>query len=246
MISNAQLRSLAAYKHHRTCELDNVFIAEGPKLAAEIFSAHIPIHTLCATPQWMALNENFLPEIPNIFEVTPDKLARLSHLRNPNEVWLLVQRDFPVPDLPASHLTLALDHIQDPGNLGTIIRTADWFGVRRILCSDDTVSQFNPKVVQSTMGSLFRVSLTYTDLPSALAAAGCPVYGALLSGQDVRQIPAPSEPAILLIGNESRGISPDLIPLVSHQVLIPNLGNTAESLNAAVATSILLSHWLLR
>jgi TrmH family RNA methyltransferase len=142
-------------------------------------------------------------------------------------------------------LVLALDRLQDPGNLGTIIRTADWFGVRHIVCSLDSVSCFNPKVVQSTMGSLFRTSVSYTDLHDYLNSCGKPVFGALLDGQSIwsphTPLQLPAEGAVLVVGNESRGISPEVQECITHRVSIPNVGGTAESLNASVACAILMA-----
>ena len=133
-------------------------------------------------------------------------------------------------------------------NLGTIIRTADWFGVRRIVCSNGTVSCFNPKVVQSTMGSLFRTEVLYADLPSYLASCGLPVVGALLDGQNLWDSPSPlpslSSGSVLVVGNEGRGLTPQVRECVTHPVTIPNLGGTAESLNAAVACAILMAQML--
>ena len=133
-------------------------------------------------------------------------------------------------------------------NLGTIIRTADWFGVRCIVCSNGTVSCFIPKVVQSTMGSLFRTEVLYADLPSYLASCGLPVVGALLDGQNLCGSPSPlpslSSGSLLVVGNEGHGLTPQVSECVTHPVTIPNLGGTAESLNATVACAILMAQML--
>ena len=232
-------------------------MAEGEKLAAEILAMGIPIHTLCATADWFEKHSGN-PEIQascpsatehsNIqtFSITDEQLQRLSSLRQPNKVWMLLDRTAvsTVNCQPSTPLTLVLDHIQDPGNLGTVIRTADWFGIRQIICSPDTVSCFNPKVVQSTMGSLFRVRVSYCDLHEWLSRCGMPVYGAVLDGINLRQA-ALSTPAALVIGNESRGISPEIRPLLTNCIAIPNIGGTCESLNAAVATAILVSKFVI-
>ena len=141
-------------------------------------------------------------------------------MTTPNEVWMLVERDLPaIPE--GQPLALALDRLQDPGNLGTIIRTADWFGVRHIVCSPDSVSCFNPKVVQSTMGSLFRTSVSYTDLHDYLHSCDKPVFGALLDGQSIwnphTPLQLPAEGAVLVVGNESRGISPEVFEGVDEK-----------------------------
>jgi len=137
-------------------------------------------------------------------------------------------------------ITLLLDGIQDPGNMGTIIRIADWFGIDQIIASEDSVEFYNPKVIQSTMGSFIRVNCWYKNLPEQLQHASVPIYGALLDGQSVNEIGKINE-GILVIGNESKGIRDAVLPFISKAVTIPRIGY-AESLNAAVATGILLSH----
>lgn len=246
MISKNKLKELAVYKQHKHCDEDSVFIVEGVKMCHEAMVAKAPVKVVCATNSWLQEHPD-LPINTEVYEVEQDSLARLSHLTTPNEVWMLVSRNLSTT-LEGQPLTLALDHLQDPGNLGTIVRTADWFGVRHIVCSHDTVSCFNPKVVQSTMGSLFRTTITYTDLPDFLATCGKPVFGALLDGQSIwnplSPIQLPSEGAVLVVGNESRGISAKVQACVTRRIAIPNLGGTAESLNASVACAILMAQFL--
>jgi TrmH family RNA methyltransferase len=141
-------------------------------------------------------------------------------------------------DAPPSNWILAVDGVQDPGNLGTIIRTADWFGINTIVCSHETVDCFNPKVIQSTMGSIFRVHLDYTNLEEFLNQSELPIFGALMEGESVFNSSIP-ESGILVMGNEGNGISENLLPLINHPIHIPGRGQ-AESLNVAVATGILL------
>lgn len=135
--------------------------------------------------------------------------------------------------------TLALDGIQDPGNLGTIIRTADWFGLKRVICSEDTVDVYNSKVVQATMGSLSRVHVEYTDLQKLLQNCGLPIFGALLDGKSIYQTNFGTE-GILVLGNEGKGIRPEIISQISDPVTIPRFGK-AESLNVAISASIFCS-----
>ena len=246
MISKNKLKELSVYKQQKYCESDGVFVVEGVKMGDEALAAKAPIKVVCATKLWLAQH----PELPinaEIYEVEELALARLSHMPTPNEVWMLLDRNLRPVD--SSHnLTLALDHLQDPGNLGTIIRTADWFGVRHIVCSHGTVSCFNPKVVQSTMGGIFRTRIDYTNLTDYLAACGKPVYGALLDGRDIwaddEPLRLPSGGAVLVVGNESRGLSAEVQSTVTHRVAIPNLGGTAESLNAAVACALLMAEFM--
>lgn len=217
-----------------------MFVAEGPKLVEELLQSNFAIQTIYATPEWM--EQHTTPGRPvNIREVQPEELARISHLQTANQVLALVKQR-PEGELPSlkNQLSLVLDGIQDPGNLGTIIRIADWFGIRQVIASTDTVELYNPKVIQSTMGSFIRVQVWYTELEPVLHAAGIPVYGALLQGEAVHRCSKVTE-GLLVIGNESKGIRAPLLPLVTHAVTIPRLGG-AESLNAAVATGILLSH----
>lgn len=249
MISKNKLKELAVYKQQKRCDEDSVFVVEGVKMCDEILTANVPIRTICATNSWLSTHTQ-LPLSAEIFEIDNVSLERISGMKTPNEVWMLLDRNILSSNLRngnPSNLTLVLDHLQDPGNLGTIIRTADWFGIRHIVCSEGTVSCFNPKVVQSTMGGLFRTCIEYTHLPSYLSQCGKPVYGALLNGEDIWQSPAlqiPSEGAMLVIGNESKGITPEVQAYVTHRVLIPNLGGTAESLNASVACAILIAEFL--
>lgn len=259
MISKAKLKELAVYKQQKRCDDESVFVVEGVKMCDEILSANLPVKVLCATNLWFS-KHNFSPDNDTFFEVDAASLERLSGLKTPNEVWMLLDRsavsrcecgtsydrstisEKPRCDSVETPLILALDHLQDPGNLGTIIRTADWFGIRHIVCSPGTVSCFNPKVVQSTMGGLLRTTIDYCDLPQYLTHCGMPVFGALLDGESIwseQPFRLPQEGAVLVIGNESRGITPEVQQCVTHRVTIPNLGGTAESLNASVACAIL-------
>ena len=232
---------MAAYRLQKRCDEEAVFVVEGPKMAAEALASGFVVRTICATAEWLAAAPpaTRVPCAPTTYEVTPSELERLSNLKTPHQVWMLLERPSTF-NIQPSPLTLALDRIQDPGNMGTLMRTADWFGVRHIVCSADTVSCFNPKVIQSTMGAIFRTRVDYVDLPQWLATCGMEVYGASLQGHPLDAASRPSGQAVLLIGNESRGISPEAMKQVTHPILIPNLGGTAESLNASVAAGILI------
>ena len=183
-----------------------------------------------------------------ITEVSSDELQRISFQQHPQQVLAL----FPIPDHAASTafqrsaLSLALDGVQDPGNLGTIIRIADWFGIKTIYCSEDTVDAWNPKVVQATMGSIARINLIYIDLPELLDTLpdSFPVYGTLLDGEDIYQQPL-SENGLIIMGNEGNGISEAVRTRINNRLLIPSFsqGDTAESLNVAIATAITCSEF---
>ena len=219
-------------------------------MASEILAMGMPVRIICATEEWMGKSEVSNLDAPNTeytYLVSDEQLARLSTLRKPNKVWMLLERSAcnnRSLKLKNSNLTLVLDRVQDPGNMGTIIRTADWFGIRHVVCSTDTVSCFNPKVVQSTMGSLFRVEVGYCNLQEWLKDCGMPIYGAVLDGASLQKTDL-TRPAVLVIGNESRGISPEIRSLLTQRIAIPNIGGTCESLNAAVATAILVSKFVM-
>ena len=241
MISKNKLKELTAYRLQKRCDEEAVFVVEGPKMAAETMASGFAVRVICATEEWLTAHTDSTIT-SETYEVSPNELERLSNFKTPNQVWMLVERggQWPVTN-DQSCLTLALDRIQDPGNMGTLMRTADWFGIRHIVCSRDTASCYNPKVVQASMGAVFRTQVDYVDLPQWLASCGMPVYGASLQGQELStfQFSLPTQ-KVLLIGNESRGISPEAMAQVTHPVLIPNIGGTAESLNAAVAAGILI------
>nr|WP_315822025.1 RNA methyltransferase [Paraflavitalea speifideiaquila] len=178
----------------------------------------------------------------SVVEVSEKELERLSLLPSPNQVLGVFRKPrFPKITSYRDQLFLMLDTIQDPGNLGTIIRCADWFGISTIICSPDSADVFSPKVVQSTMGSISRVQVIYEDLTHFMAQhTGIPAYAATLHGTNLHQLPQILE-GVLVIGNESKGIREELLQLCSHRITIPRKGQ-AESLNAAVATGIILSH----
>lgn len=240
MLTKLKIKYIQSLGHKKFRDEEGVFIAEGPKLVAELLQ-ECPdrITELYALPEWVAQMPAGGPEP---VAIQAQELERISQLATPNQV-LAVVKQFDTPDAaPArGQLVLALDTIQDPGNLGTIIRIADWFGISRIVCSRDCADCYNPKVVQSTMGSISRVDILYTDLEKWLAQEGQPViYAAALEGQAVNLTGHVKE-GVLVIGNESKGISPAVVEKITRRITIPRIGR-AESLNAAVATGILLSH----
>lgn len=251
MISKAKLKEISAYKLQKNCEIEQVFVVEGGKMCSEALSEGMSIRVICATQSWMEQEAQAIGAMTlgtQIYEVSDSELERISGQRTPNQVWMLLDRPKSIKKHGNnSGMTLVLDRLQDPGNMGTIIRTADWFGIRRIVCSKDTVSCYNPKVVQSTMGGIFRTEITYEDLLQFLPNAkqeGRTIYGALLNGKPIYEAQIKAENTILIIGNESKGISPEVQALVDQRILIPNMGGTCESLNAGVAAAILCSEIL--
>ena len=212
-------------------------------MATEAMMSGFTIRSVCATAQWLTKHVGLMKGV-ECYEVSEAELERLSNFKHPNQVWMLVERrDLSTLATRQASLILALDRMQDPGNMGTLLRTADWFGIRHVVCTADTAGCYNPKVVQASMGAVFRTYVEYTDLPRWLATCGMPVYGATLQGHPLTEIENPRTTAVLLVGNESRGISPEAMAFVTHPILIPNLGGTAESLNAGVAAGILMN-WM--
>lgn len=223
-----------------------LFIAEGPKVVNEVLNSHFTVHSIYATPDWFGRhNVALLPG--EKFIITDIELKKISHLKTPNNVLALIEipEAGPLPD-PSLQLLLMLDEIKDPGNLGTIIRTADWFGVKHIICSINCVDVYNPKVVQSAMGSVTRVNIHYIKLASYLSTLDkiIPVYGTVLNGTNIFSTNL-STHGIILTGSESHGISPALLPYITRRISIPNFSESAsaESLNASIATAITLAEF---
>ncbi|MFM1746010.1 MAG: hypothetical protein RLZZ630_1947 [Bacteroidota bacterium] len=250
MLSSGRLRFVRSLHQKKFREKEGLFLVEGPKLVHELIqNKAFAVDSIYATSNWR-LPDGLDPELVQI--VTDEQLARLSVLDSPNRVLAVCQipasSGHTIP--PTRGLTLLLDQISDPGNLGTIIRTADWFGVSQVFCSPDSAELFNPKVIQATMGSVFRMKVFHTPLIDLLVrnteSTGIPVYAAVLGGENVFQTELKKD-AWLLIGNESRGVSPMLMPFVTRAVTIPSFAKgpaKAESLNVSVATGILCAEFL--
>ncbi len=236
MLTKNEIKDIQSLYHKKQRETEGLFIAEGPKIALELINSNFKIKKLYATPHW--LNENDIKLTP-FAEITTIELSRISQLQTPNEVVVIAWQQTPKEEpVFSNQLTLLLDGIQDPGNMGTIIRIADWFGLSQIICSHDCADIYNPKVVQSTMGSIVRVKCWYKNLNEWDLPAEIPTYGAMLKGQNVFKIESVSE-GILVIGNESKGIRESLYKKITNPVTIPKYGG-AESLNAAVAAGIIV------
>ncbi len=233
MITKNQIKLIKSLSLKKNRQKEQLFIAEGVKLVAELLNSNFEFHEIFAINEWILKNTDV-----RTIKVSASELDRISNLKSANNVLAIVkikEENLSITD----GLTLVLDDINDPGNLGTIIRTCDWFGVKQLVCSKSTVDCFNPKVVQSAMGSLFRVPIMYTDLEEYLTKVDTPIYGAFVYGENVRNVKVP-ESVHLIMGNEANGISEEINKLITDKVAIKNIGNSAESLNVAVATSILL------
>ena len=245
MISKNQIKYIRQLEQKKFRKRENCFVAEGPKVVGDLMRQYQP-KAIFATEEWIKRVESY--DNSKLTTVSPDELRRISFLQTPQQVLAL----FPIPEHTSylspltSHLYLALDSVQDPGNLGTIIRIADWFGIDTIYCSEDTADAYNPKVVQATMGSLAHVHIIYTNLLQLFDALpkDYPIYGTLLDGDNIYQQPL-TEHGIIVMGNEGNGISEAVRQCVNHRLLIPNFhqGDSAESLNVAIATAITCSEF---
>ena len=242
MISKAKLKAYATYKSIKARDNDNIFVVEGVKMVEELLRSDFSVVDICATTEWLHCNNG----VNNVTEISVSELERISLLQTPNQVWALAKKktEKEIPQTIFDSLCLMLDEIKDPGNMGTILRTADWFGIENIICSQNSVDMYNPKVVQATMGSVFRVQVYFTDLEESLLKKPLEtkVYGAVLGGDNIYKKTLDNK-GIILIGNESKGISERLLPLITDKLTIPKFGSDAESLNASVATGIICSEF---
>ena len=219
---------------------EQLFVAEGPKVVGDLLKRWNPVAVY-------ATSDYTLPMPVEKQLVTDEELHRISFLQHPQQVVALFPQPEPLPFIPdPTKLVLALDGVQDPGNLGTIIRLADWFGISDIVCSIETADAWNPKVVQATMGSIARVNVVYTDLAELLEQLpqGYPVYGTLLDGENIYQ-QSLSQGGIIVMGNEGNGLTEKVRRRVNRRLLIPSYrsDDTAESLNVAIATAIVCAEF---
>jgi len=237
-ISKNQSKIITSLSQKKYRQKHKLFIAEGVKVVNELLNSSFEIDTLFAV-------DDFQTDISvnKITRILEKDLQKISNLKTPNKVLGL----FKIPDekpLQKNGLIVALDDINDPGNLGTIIRLCDWFGVSQLLCSKETVDCYNQKVVQASMGSLTRISITYIDLETYLSASTLPTFIADMDGENVYKSQLPKE-GLLIMGNEANGVSDEIKVLIKNKISIPRFGETqeTESLNVATATAILLSEF---
>jgi len=247
-ITKNQIKLVNSLKLRKFRQKHSLFIAEGPKVCADLLQAGIfEISEIYALPQYLEQLKKPLPK--QVFSVNERELAQISQLKTPNQVLCLVN----LPDIsfksdnPNIKSMLVLDGINDPGNMGTIIRTADWFGFKHLLCTKDCVDVFHPKVVQSTMGAIQGVKILYEDaeaIKNQLLSHDFAIYGAFLEGEDVYQHNFKSKPAFI-IGSESHGIRLPLKDCVQQKLKIPGnaVGHFSESLNASIAAGIFMSEY---
>ena len=241
LISKTQVKYIQSLGHKKFRDAEGVFVVEGPKITGELLAVPRmrPRH-IYALPGWIGRLPVGLPD-DLVTEVGDVELGKLSALTTPNQVVAVFDKPVFGEVEFGSGIHLVLDGIQDPGNLGTIVRLADWFGIGSVFCTEDSADVYNPKAVQSTMGSICRVPVIYGDPVSVLRGrSGAPVYATLLQGESVYGVGRLAG-GFILVGNEARGIGQELLGLATRRITIPR-GGGAESLNAAVATGIVLSH----
>jgi RNA methyltransferase, TrmH family len=247
MITRSQVKYIQSLGHKKFRDTEGVFVVEGPKIVQELLQAgRLRPRQVYALREWIAGRQAEGRRLPAggsglpLLEVSAAELERLSGLTTPNQVVAVFEKPvFPAP-VWAEGVHLVLDGIQDPGNMGTIVRLADWFGIGTVLCSAESADVFNPKAVQSTMGSIGRVQVLYEEPAEVIREAALPVYATVLEGEPLYGMERMRR-GFIMIGNESKGIGPSLLKLATRRVTIPRVGE-AESLNAAVAAGIVLSH----
>lgn len=236
MLSKSQIKLITSLKQKKYRLQHGFFVVEGIKTIKELLQSHFALHALYTT-------ETFNIDAKDEILISEADLKRISFLKTPNRALAI----FKIPvskKVEINKLIVALDSVRDPGNLGTIIRLCDWFGIKDLVCSEETVDCFNPKVVQATMGSITRVNITYVDLETFLKETDLPIFGAFMEGENVYKKSLP-EKGIVVMGNEANGISRSIEGEITEKISIPRFGNLqeAESLNVATATAILLSEF---
>jgi len=239
MVSKNQIKTITGLQQKKYRKQHKLFFAEGIKVVQELLNSNFELHHLYTT------TANLFAGLPNhkVSIITDDELKKISALTTAQSCLAL----FTMPDekpLTTTGLIVALDDVRDPGNLGTIIRLCDWFGIDQLVCSTECVDVYNPKVVQATMGSLTRVNVVYTNLKEYLATAETPVFGTFMDGQNIYKQELPQN-GIIVLGNEANGISAEIEALSTNRIAIPRFGNLqqTESLNVATAAAIILSEF---
>lgn len=254
MISKIRAKYFISLRKKKIRDKEQMFIIEGDKLIKEFLFANIPIKMLFAKHEFLhSLPEDLTMLIDEIEVVSYEELKVISTLKTPHNALAVV----PIPEQEMeisgifNQLCVALDFVQDPGNFGTIIRAAAWFGIRNIICSPECVDVYNPKVIQASMGAILHVNVYYTDLKMLLIKANeakIPVFGTMLEGKSIYQHKLDHK-GIILFGNESKGISEELIPFITDKVMIPGFRDSMpgiESLNVGMAASVVFSEFLRR
>jgi TrmH family RNA methyltransferase len=241
MLSKAQQKLITSLSRKKNRQKQGIFVAEGVKVIKEFLKSKYKLQALYTTTD--IFTNQLIPDEKLVEFISPSELKKISFLSTPQIALAL----FEIPlhtNLKYENINLVLDGVRDPGNMGTIIRECDWFGVKNIICSLDTVDCYNPKVVQASMGSLSRIKIQYVNLEEFLASQNLPILGAFLDGENIYTTNLPvNETSFLILGNEANGISNEIETLVNKRITIPRFGKLrkTESLNVAMAGAILLS-----
>lgn len=235
-LSHDKIKWLKSLQDRKQRQLERLFVIEGRKMLEEVEPSDVL--TLVVTSEL----SHILIEFPDAlcYTASPKDMERISSLKNPPGIFAVIK--MPTQNIDFSEPSILLDQIQDPGNLGTIIRIADWFGIKQIIASKNTVDLYNPKAIQASMGSLNRVSFFFEDLPMVIQSTTHPIYAACMDGESLGDIP---EKASILLGNETHGIDPELMSLINHHITIPSFGQ-AESLNVSIACGIICARWKIK
>ncbi|MEO8933930.1 MAG: RNA methyltransferase [Xanthomarina sp.] len=236
MLSKKQIKSITSLKQKKSRLQDGLFVAEGVKTINELIASNFKLKQLYTT-------ESFKIDTNLETTISENELKKISFLSTPNTA-LAVFHMPKVKSIDNNKLIVALDNVRDPGNLGTIIRLCDWFGITDLVCNLETVDCYNPKVIQATMGSITRVNISYLDLPEFLNQSKLEIFGAFMEGENIYKKHLPSK-GILVLGNEANGVSAEIERLITSKISIPRFGDlqATESLNVATATAILLSEF---
>jgi RNA methyltransferase, TrmH family len=252
MLSKNRIKYIASLQKKKVRDVERLYIIEGDKLVKEFLSEKIPIKTLIAKTEFLNSLPAYLTKfVEKAEEASFDELKQISTLKTPHNALAVIpmaENEMNTSEI-FTRLSVALDYVQDPGNLGTIIRAAAWFGIRDIICSENCVDVYNPKVIQASMGALMHVNVFYYDLKEFLITASqnnIPVFGTLLDGESIYDHKL-NKYGIILLGNESKGISEELFPFITDKIMIPRF-NTAkqgiDSLNVGMAASVVFSEFL--
>lgn len=234
MVSKNQIKRIISLQQKKYRKESGLFFVEGKKVIQELLDSKFVLEELFVT-------EPLFEHIPQQTLISESDLKKISALTNPNNSLAVFRMPEP-KKINEEGIILALDKIRDPGNLGTIIRLCDWFGITDLVCSEDTVDLYNPKVLQATMGSITRVNVSYVNLSAFLTETKLPIFGTFMEGENLYKSQLPQK-GIIVMGNEANGISPEIEQLITDKITIPRFGNPTESLNVATATAIILSEF---
>ena len=239
MLSKNQIKLITSLSQKKYRKQHQLFVAEGKKVIEELLQSNFELDSLFVTNEWLFTDV----DKNKIDAISFNELKKISFLSTANDCLALFKMPIAIEN-KIEGLVLALDDIRDPGNLGTIIRLCDWFGIETLLCSEETVDVYNPKVVQATMGSISRVNVVYANLEKVLKGTTLPIFGTFMDGENIYQKELPKE-GIIIMGNEANGISEAIENLVTQRIAIPRFGKLqqTESLNVATATAIILSEF---